>query len=141
MKTHADRVLLAPAAPGHDTEAGFTNSVPHYTRNWYSPDPGLVREGKGSQSLTRETLQGTRDVSTVAPAHKIWAERGAWLAAARFQGREESQRIRDAKTRKDALRDPKLTLAQSDFLGGRSPPEPGRDARLQSWELQSHPFY
>lgn len=65
----------------------------------------------------------------------------AWLAAARFQGREESQRVGDAKTREDAVTDTTLTSMHSDFLGGEGPPEPGQDARLRSWNRRGHPFY
>ena len=65
----------------------------------------------------------------------------AWLAAARFQGGEKGQRVRDAKTREDAVTDTTLTSTHSDFLGGKGPPEPEQDARLQSWNLRGHPFY
>lgn len=93
MKTQADRVLLVPAAPGHDTEAAFT-VVPHYTRYWYSPDPGLVREVKRSRSLTTETPQDTRDVSTVAPAHTSWAEWGPGWQLLDFR---EGKRARESE--------------------------------------------
>lgn len=72
-------------------------TVPHYTRYWYSPDPGLVREGKGSQSLTKETLQDTRDVSMVAPAHTSWEEWGPGWQLLDFR---EGKRARESETLK-----------------------------------------
>ena len=65
----------------------------------YSLNPGLVREGRRSRSLERQSHKDNRDGSSVAPAHPGWAQSGlGWQLPMYFKGREESQRIRDAKT-------------------------------------------
>lgn len=79
-------------------ETSFTmNSTMH--RVGYSLGPGLVGEGRRSWALERQSHKDTRDGFSVASVHPGWAQSGlGWQLLMYFKGREESQRIRDAKT-------------------------------------------
>lgn len=122
-------------------ETSFTmNSTMHQVG--YSLSAGLVGEGRRSWALERQSHKDTRAGFSVASAHPGWAQSGlGWQLLMYFKGREESQRIRDAKTGNETKLTDHFPLLTVPFLWANAQQSLGMGARLRSWNLKSQPFY
>lgn len=122
MKKYDNQVFLVLSAINQNRQTGFTinpgSECTVLIQGWSEKDKG--------PGPWKESHKDTRDVFRVASAHTGWTEwRLGWQLLIYFKGREESKRIRDAKTRDETVIDKLLTFAHSYFLRGKGPTKPG----------------